>query len=75
MCLAIPMEIIEIKGPMAIAESKGVKTEVNIAMMPDIKLKEKVLVHAGFVIERLDEEAAKEIEATWDEYNKAYGLN
>jgi len=74
MCLAIPMEIIEINGPMAIAQSKGVKTEVSIAMMPDIKINEKVLVHAGFAIEKLNEEEAKEIEATWDEYNKAYGL-
>lgn len=68
------MEIIEINGPMAIAQSKGVKTEVSIAMMPDIKINEKVLVHAGFAIEKLNEEEAKEIEATWDEYNKAYGL-
>jgi hydrogenase expression/formation protein HypC len=74
MCLAIPMEIIEINGPMAVAQSKGVRTEINILMMPDIKLNEKVLVHAGFAIERLNEEEAKEIEATWDEYNKAYEL-
>ena len=68
MCLAIPMEIIEIDGPNAVAECNGVRTNVNIALIPDIKLHEKVLVHAGFVIERLDEESAKAIEETWAEY-------
>ena len=68
MCLAIPMKIIEIDGPNAVAEVNGVRTNVSIALTPDIKLHEKVLVHAGFVIEKLDEESAKAIEETWDEY-------
>lgn len=68
MCLAIPMEIIEINGMHAVAEVNGVRTDVNITLTPDIKLHEKVLVHAGFVIEKLDEQSAKDIEETWDEY-------
>ncbi|MCP4132151.1 MAG: HypC/HybG/HupF family hydrogenase formation chaperone [bacterium] len=68
MCLAVPMKIIEINGASAVAESKGVKTAVNIAMSPDLQINDKVLVHAGFVIEKLDEEAALEIEKVWDEY-------
>jgi hydrogenase expression/formation protein HypC len=68
MCLAIPMTIIKIEGSRAIAAVNGVETEVNFAMAPDIKLNDKVLVHAGFIIEKLDEEQAREIEETWAEY-------
>jgi hydrogenase expression/formation protein HypC len=68
MCLAIPMTIVKIEGNTAIASVNGVETEVNYAMTPDIKLNDKVLVHAGFIIEKLDEEQAREIEATWKEY-------
>lgn len=70
MCLAIPMKIIEISGMKAVAEAYGVQRHVDITMVPELKINDKVIIHAGFVIERLDPEAAKEIEATWDEYNK-----
>jgi hydrogenase expression/formation protein HypC len=71
MCLAIPMTITEINGIMAIAESNGIKTKVNVSMTPDITINDKVLVHAGFTIEKLDEKQAAEIEETWKEYFKA----
>ncbi len=68
MCLAIPMTITQIDDTYAIAMANGVATQVNYAMMPDIKLNDKVLVHAGFIIEKLDEEEARAIEETWAEY-------
>ena len=73
MCLAIPMTIIKIDGATAVAFANGVETEVNCAMAPDIKLNDKVLVHAGFIIEKLDEEQAREIEETWEEYFRIVG--
>lgn len=68
MCLAIPMTIVKIEGNYAIAMANGVETQVNYAMQPDLQLNDKVLVHAGFIIEKLDEEQAREIEETWEEY-------
>ena len=68
MCLAIPMTIVKIESSTAIASVNGVETEVNYTMTPDIKINDKVLVHAGFIIEKLDEEQAREIEETWKEY-------
>jgi hydrogenase assembly chaperone HypC/HupF len=68
MCLAIPMTITKIEGSYATAMANGVETQVNFAMMPDIKINDKVLVHAGFIIEKLDAEQAREIEETWAEY-------
>lgn len=68
MCLAIPMTIVRFEGNFAIAKANGVETQVNYTMTPDLKKDDKVLVHAGFVIEKLDEEQAREIEETWEEY-------
>ncbi len=68
MCLAIPMTIKKIEKYYAIASANGVETAVNYMMIPDLKENDKVLVHAGFIIEKLDEEQAREIEETWKEY-------
>lgn len=68
MCLAIPMTVKKIEGTKATVESMGVEKVVDIALTPDVKINDKVIVHAGFIIEILDPEAAREIEATWDEY-------
>ncbi len=71
MCLAVPMRVIKIEGNKATVETRGVETVVDITMYPDLQLEDKVIVHAGFVIERLDPEAAREIEEAWGEYDKA----
>jgi len=68
MCLAIPMTIVKIDKNYATAAANGIETLVNYAMTPDLKLNDKVLVHAGFIIEKLDEAQAREIEETWAEY-------
>ncbi len=73
MCLAIPMTVKSIEGTKAVVESMGVEKIVDIALSPDIKINDKVIVHAGFVIEVLDPEAAREIEATWEEYTTLMG--
>lgn len=71
MCLAIPMEIIEINADTAVVRSKGVETSVNIMLTPDVIPGDKVLVHAGFSIEKMDSEAAREIEEIWEKYISA----
>jgi hydrogenase expression/formation protein HypC len=68
MCLAVPMTITKIEGIRAVAEARGVEPMVDISLMPDVKINDKVLVHAGFIIERLDEKEANEIDKVWDLY-------
>jgi len=68
MCLALPMKIIKIEGTRAIAEAHQVETAVDLSLAPDVKVGDKVIIHAGFVIEKLDEEAAREIEKVWEEF-------
>lgn len=61
MCLAIPSKIIELDGMNAIVDVQGARREANMILMPeDAAVGDFVLVHAGFAIQKVDEEAAKE---------------
>jgi hydrogenase expression/formation protein HypC len=57
MCLALPARIEKIKENIAVVDYDGVKREVNIDMI-DAKEGDYVLIHAGFAIEKVDEESA-----------------
>lgn len=67
MCLAIPMKIIQIKGKLAEVESGGLKRYINIEMVQGAGIGDYVLVHAGFAIEKIDPEKAKETLKLLDE--------
>lgn len=71
MCLAVPMRVISINGNRAEAEVGGVIYRANLDLLPEIKIGDYIIVHAGFAIEKLDEEAAKETLDIWDEINDA----
>ena len=60
MCLAVPMKVERIEGFRAQVESAGVTMTVDVSMVPEIKVGEYVIVHAGFAIERLSPEYAEE---------------
>lgn len=60
MCLAIPMKVIEKDGERGKVEQGGVVREVSFVMMPDVECGDHVLIHAGFAIERMDEQEAAE---------------
>jgi hydrogenase assembly chaperone HypC/HupF len=68
MCLAIPMKIIKINGNSAIVEAMGVENTVDISLIEDPAINDKVIIHAGFAIEKLDFDTANDIEKTWEEY-------
>lgn len=60
MCLAIPMEIIEIKGNRAVAEIEGIRRTVGLELLDTVKEGDYVIIHAGFAIQVLDREDAEE---------------
>ena len=63
MCVAVPVEIINIDGMEAWVDFGGVKKKVNIALVDDVKVGDYVLLHAGCAVSRLDrEEAEKTLE-------------
>ena len=61
MCLAIPALITEKKSDnLATAEILGVTREVALDLTPQANVGDYVLVHAGFAIEVVDADYAKE---------------
>ena len=61
MCLAIPSKIIEKDQFRAVVDVYGARREINLMLMPeDVDLGDYVLVHAGFAIQKVDDEAALE---------------
>ena len=63
MCLAIPARIIELEGDKAIVDAMGNRFRAKTTLLPDVKIGDLVLVHAGFAISQVDEEEAKK---TWE---------
>ncbi|MBQ9002863.1 MAG: HypC/HybG/HupF family hydrogenase formation chaperone [Eggerthellaceae bacterium] len=61
MCLAIPMQITEIKPDgMARVSAMGAERDIAIDLTPQAGVGDYVLVHAGFAIEVVDEQYAAE---------------
>ena len=60
MCLAIPARIVELSGHRAKIELLGNVREADLSLVENPALGEWVLVHAGFAIEKLSEEDARE---------------
>jgi len=61
MCLAIPATILELKTDhTAEVEMLGVTRKVSVDMIENAQVGDWVLVHAGFAIEKVDEEYARE---------------
>jgi hydrogenase expression/formation protein HypC len=74
MCLAVPAEVLEIKGSEAILDFGGVKRKANISLLEDVKKGDYVIVHVGFAIQRLSEEEALESLKLWKEILKEESL-
>jgi hydrogenase expression/formation protein HypC len=60
MCLAVPARIVEMTGDTATVDMEGVRRNVSTMLLPDARVGEYVIVHAGFAIGRLDEKEAEE---------------
>jgi hydrogenase expression/formation protein HypC len=73
MCLAVPLRLIEINGKDAVGEAMGMRRAVRVDFIPEPKLGDYVMVHAGFAIERLEEAQALEDLETWEERRDALG--
>ncbi len=75
MCIAVPMKIIKLDYPMAIAEARGVKREIGVNLLPKNEIKEGdyVLVHVGYAIQKISEDEFKEIWKTYEELEAILG--
>nr|WP_321467190.1 HypC/HybG/HupF family hydrogenase formation chaperone [uncultured Desulfobulbus sp.] len=68
MCLAIPMQVVELRGgsdelldpQVALVESDGVRKEIRLEMADRVpEVGDYVIIHAGFAIRTLSEEEAE----------------
>ncbi|MDR2700441.1 MAG: HypC/HybG/HupF family hydrogenase formation chaperone [Nitrososphaerota archaeon] len=65
MCLAIPALVTSVDGNRANVDfGQGVLREVNISLV-NVKVGEYVIVHAGYAIQVVKEEEAKETLRIW----------
>jgi hydrogenase expression/formation protein HypC len=70
MCLAIPARVMEVQGDVAKVDfGQGVARDVNV-MLVEAHVGEYVLVHAGYAIQVIDQEAAEETLRLWEEILK-----
>ena len=61
MCLAIPSRIIKIQDTTATVDVYGARRDISLLLMPEeAGIGDYVLVHAGFAIQKVDQEAANE---------------
>lgn len=67
MCLAIPMKLIKIEENKGVVELSGVKKEVSLDLLKEVKIGDYLIIHAGFAIEKLNEEEAKKTLSLWEE--------
>lgn len=59
MCLGVPMQVKNIENDMALCEIDGVQREASLMMIDGVEVGDFVLIHAGFAIERIDEDEAQ----------------
>ena len=74
MCLAIPSKVISIDKAtnMATLDTLGVQREASLDLMnEEVKVGEYVLLHIGYVMGKIDEEAAKLSLETYQEILKS----
>jgi hydrogenase expression/formation protein HypC len=67
------MKVLSVEGDLARVELDGISREVSVALLPEVSPGDHVIVHAGFALERLDEEAARETLELFREISEAAG--
>jgi hydrogenase expression/formation protein HypC len=61
MCLAIPSKIVRIDNLLATVDVYGAQREINLMLLPEeAAIGDYVLVHAGFAIQKVEQDIAEE---------------
>ncbi len=58
MCLAVPAQLISKEEFFGTVELHGVQRNCSLMLVPDAKVGDYLLVHAGFAVQIVDEEEA-----------------
>ena len=71
MCLAFPAKVLAIDGDLATVERAGVKRSASLMLLPEAKVGDFVLIHAGFAMQTIDEREVQIHDALVAEMNGA----
>jgi hydrogenase expression/formation protein HypC len=76
MCLAIPMRIQDIRTDgMGVGDLDGTQHEVDLSLVADPRIGDYIIVHAGYAIEKLDQQEADERIALFRELAAAWAAD
>ena len=67
MCLPVPAQLVQVNEFVGTIALTGVTRDVNLMLVPEAKVGDWVLVHAGCAVQIVDEEEAK---ATMDAFRE-----
>lgn len=65
MCVGVPAKVVKKEEFSAVVDVMGSQTTVGIIFVPEVKIGEYVIVHAGQAMSIVDEEYALESAAEW----------
>jgi hydrogenase expression/formation protein HypC len=72
MCLGVPGKVVTVEGDFADVDFGGVRRKVSLLLYPEVGEGDYVLVHVGFVIQRLEKREALQTLELFAEIEKAY---
>ncbi|MEX3816073.1 HypC/HybG/HupF family hydrogenase formation chaperone [Paraburkholderia sp. BR13439] len=74
MCLAMPAQLIDRSdAETGVVELGGVRKTVSLALVPDVRLGDFVIVHVGFALGMIDPEEAERTLALFSEVARSLG--
>jgi hydrogenase expression/formation protein HypC len=60
MCLALPARIVELRAnDLGLVDLGGVRKEISLALVENIRVGDYVIVHVGYALSKLDVEEAE----------------
>ena len=72
MCVALPGTVLEMRDKTAVVDFDGNRVEARSGLV-DVRPGDRVLVHAGCILQRVTQEEAEEMEALFRELEEAAG--
>ena len=61
MCLAVPARLLEVRpNGIGLVDHAGNRREISLMLLEDARVGDYVIIHAGFAIHSVDEDAARE---------------
>lgn len=72
MCLAVPVRVVElVAADTAIVDLGGVRKEVSLALVDDVRVGDYVILHVGFALQKLDAQEAERTLEVFREMERA----